>query len=90
MRKTTSWPPLSVEMKSSEDESDEDAEPSPIETQVITRKAFELWIKNIVQDESFLLFLKVAFEVVDEDEAFWKLFPTKPALVNMCKDLQGF
>lgn len=35
MKKTPSWPPLSVEMKSSEDESDEDdSDPSAIETQV--------------------------------------------------------
>ncbi len=78
MRKTPSWPPLSVEMKSSEDESDEDTEPSPIETQV-TKQILKLEINHC----SILIMsiFQVAFEVVDEDEAFWKLFPTKAALV---------
>jgi len=50
-------PPISAGPKTGDDESDGDAERSPIETQI-------------------------AFEVVDENEAFWKLFPTKSAGVS--------
>jgi hypothetical protein len=50
-------PPLSSGLKSNDEDSDEDAERSPIETQI-------------------------AFEVVDENEAFWKLFPTKSTGVS--------
>lgn len=57
MRKNDSWPPISAGPKNGDDESDGDAERSPIETQI-------------------------AFEVVDENEAFWKLFPTKSAGVS--------
>ena len=50
-------PPISAGPKTGDDESDGDAERSPIETHI-------------------------AFEVVDENEAFWKLFPTKSAGVS--------
>ena len=50
-------PPISSGVKSGDDDSEADAERSPIETQI-------------------------AFEVVDENEAFWKLFPTKTGVCS--------